>query len=105
LGKEKVLRIQKENLFPKTVVFGENGRRERCMKKAWYLDEDVLLEGTVERNSFFPEDGGWYCGFSRQDFEPEDVGVTVFFDLAEALARCGDVPVIDSEKRKEYREE
>ena len=105
MKKEKVLRIQKENLFPKTVVFGEIGRRERSMKKAWYLDEDVLLVGTVEGNSFFPEDGGWYCGFSRQDFEPEDVGVTVFFDLTEALAMCGDVPVIDSEKRKEYREE
>ena len=28
------------------------------MKKAWYLDEDVLLVGAVEGNSFFPEDGG-----------------------------------------------
>ena len=75
------------------------------VKKAWYLDEDVLLVGAVEGNSFFPEDGGRYCGFYRQDFEPEDIGITVFFDLTEALAVCGDVPVIDSEKRKEYREE
>lgn len=102
MGKEKVLRIQKENLFPKTVVFGE---RERSMKKAWYLDEDVLLVGTVEGNSFFPEDGGRYCGFYRQEFEPEDIGITVFFDLTEALALCGDVPVIDSEMRKKYKEE
>ena len=101
----KSLRIQKENLFPKTVVFGEIGRRERSMKKAWYLDEDVLLVGAVEGNSFFPEDGGRYCGFYRQEFAPEDIGITVFFDLGEAIAACGDLPVIDSEKRKEYREE
>ena len=72
------------------------------MKKAWYLDEDVLLVGTVEGNSFFPEDGGWYCGFSRQEFVPEDVGATVFFDFGEAIAACGDLPVIDG---KTYQRE
>lgn len=64
-----------------------------------------MLVGAVEGNSFFPEDGGWYCGFSRQDFDPEDVGVTVFFDLGEAIAVCGDLPVKDSEERKKYKEE
>ncbi len=62
-------------------------------KIAWYLDEDVLLEGTVKRNTFYPNADK--CGFHAQDFDKDMIDKEIFFDLDEAISVCGDVPIIE----------
>lgn len=64
-------------------------------KKAWYLDEDVLLEGQTKKNKFYPDTK--LCGFYAQEFDDEMIGKVLFFDLQEALAVCGHVPVITAQ--------
>ncbi len=63
-------------------------------KVAWYLDEDVLLKGTVEKNRFYPDTN--QCGFHIQEFDSNMIDKEIFFDLEKALAVCGDVPIIDT---------
>ena len=66
-------------------------------KTAWYLDDDVLLEGYVIKNCFYPYTE--QCGFHSQNFTPDMIDKEIFFDPATALSVCGDVPVI---KKEEY---
>ncbi len=61
-------------------------------KIAWYLDEDVLLEGTVKRNTFYPNADK--CGFHAQGFDKDMIDKEIFFDLDKAISVCGDVPII-----------
>ena len=66
------------------------------MKKlAWYLDEDVLLEGTVRKNKFYPDTDE--CGFHVQAFDADMLDTEIFFDLDKARSVCGDLPVIRKE--------
>ena len=63
------------------------------MKKiAWYLDEDVLLEGTVIGNRFYADRN--ICGFAVQEFDENMIDKEIFFDLQKAISICGDTPVI-----------
>ena len=73
-------------------------------KKAWYLDEDVLLEGTLEGEWFYPH-SMYACGFSAQKIWHDDVGKTIFFDVNSALAVCGEVPIIDKEAQQKLAEQ
>ena len=73
-------------------------------KKAWYLDEDVLLEGTLEGEWFYPH-SMYACGFSAQKIGRDDMGKTLFFDVNSAFAVCGEVPVIDKEAQRKLAEE
>lgn len=61
-------------------------------KKAWYLDEDILLEGVVVGNEFYPNTR--LCGFDIQEFDETMVNREIFFELEKAIAVCGDVPVV-----------
>lgn len=63
---------------------------------AWYLDEDVLLEGTVIHNRFYPDTDK--CGFHVQAFDADMVDTEIFFDLDKARSVCGDIPVIRKEE-------
>ena len=61
-------------------------------KTAWYLDEDVLLEGTVIKNRFYADRN--ICGFDIQEFDEDMIDKEIFFDLEKAISVCGEVPVI-----------
>ena len=61
-------------------------------KTAWYLDEDVLLEGTIKKNRFYPNTK--LCGFYAQGFTSEMIDKEIFFDLEKAISVCGDIPII-----------
>ncbi len=64
-------------------------KRTYCRRTtAWLLDDDILLKGTALRNKFYPRTKRG--GFSMQLFDRTDIGRTVFFDLQEAEAVCGD---------------
>ena len=70
-------------------------RGEREVLKAWYLDEDVLVEGRVCGDRFFPDTEK--CGFASQRLYKGSVGSEVFFDLDEAFQTVGEAPVITKE--------
>ena len=59
---------------------------------AWYLDEDILLEGTVIENRFFADRN--ICGFDIQEFDEGMIDKEIFFDLEKAISICGNIPVI-----------
>lgn len=59
---------------------------------AWYLDEDVLLEGIVVEDRFYPDTT--LCGFRIQEFDADMVGKKIFFDLNQAISVCGEVPIV-----------
>jgi len=59
---------------------------------AWYLDEEVLLEGTVIKNRFYADRN--VCGFDIQEFDEDMIDKEVFFDLEKAISVCGEVPII-----------
>ena len=59
---------------------------------AWYLDEDVLLEGTVIGNRFLVDRN--ICGFDIQEFDEDMIDKEIFFDLEKAFSICGKIPVI-----------
>lgn len=52
-------------------------------RKAYYLDEDVLLEGSVDKYGFKPDDG-IQCGFSRQKVSKKNVGKVLFYNSRSA---------------------
>ncbi len=61
-------------------------------KTAWYLDEDVLLEGTVLENRFYADRN--VCGFDIQEFDENMIDKEIFFDLEKAISVYGEVPII-----------
>ncbi|MBR0446605.1 MAG: hypothetical protein IIX23_04845 [Oscillospiraceae bacterium] len=61
-------------------------------KTAWYLDDDVLLEGTVIKNRFYADRN--ICGFDIQEFDEDMIEKEIFFDLEKAISVCGEVPII-----------
>ena len=63
-------------------------------KKAWYLDEDILLEGFVLENKFYPNTR--LCGFDIQEFDENMIDREIFFDLQKAIAVCGNVLVVQN---------
>ena len=59
---------------------------------AWYLDENILLEGTVIGNRFLADRN--ICGFDIQEFDEDMIDKEIFFDLEKAFSICGKIPVI-----------
>ena len=59
---------------------------------AWYLDEDILLEGTVIETRFFADQN--ICGFDIQEFDEDMIDKEIFFNLEKAISICGNIPVI-----------
>lgn len=52
-------------------------------RKAWLLDDGLLLTGYVAKREFIPNDKG--CGFGGQMIRKKDIGRIVFFDEAQVL--------------------
>lgn len=52
-------------------------------RKAWLLDDGILLEGYVSKRKFVPNDKG--CGFSYQEVKKKDIGDILFYDKEEVL--------------------
>lgn len=67
--------------------------KKRYRRKAWYLDEDVLLEGYTDKRGFHPN-FGIQCGFGTQKFARKMVGKEIFYNLKEAHRICGNVEVM-----------
>ena len=63
-------------------------------KKAWYLDEDILLEGVAVGDRFYPNTK--LCGFDIQEFDDAMVNREIFYDLEKAIAVCGNILVIQN---------
>jgi len=61
-------------------------------KTAWYLDEDILLEGTVIKNKFYADRN--ICGFDIQEFDINMIDKEIFFDLEKAISVCGELSII-----------
>lgn len=66
--------------------------KSRYKRKAWYLDEDILLEGYTDKRGFHPNDGG--SGFSTQGFTKRMIGREIFYNLDEAKKKY-DVEVVN----------
>ena len=80
------------------VGFVDKKRRENM--PMWLLDEDVFLLGKVRNGKFYPDSDK--CGFYSQSIDCTMYGRSLFESLEEAIAVCGELPVID---RESYIEE
>lgn len=69
--------------------------KSRYKRKAWYLDEDVLLEGYTDKHGFHPN-SGIECGFGTQKFSKKDIGKVIFYNLGKAIKVCGYVEVVSN---------
>lgn len=78
--------------------------KSRYKRKAWYLDDGILLEGNVDKRGFHPNQGVG-CGFGTQEINKKMIGVEIFFDLDEALRVCGKLEVVTGEDRANLNEE
>ena len=67
--------------------------RNKYERKAWYVDEDVVLEGYADKRGFHPNEG-IQCGFDTQRFTKRMIGKKVFYDLTTVQRVVGDIEVI-----------
>lgn len=49
-------------------------------RKAWYLDEDILIEGYTDKHGFHPNPG-IPCGFDTQKFTKKMIGEKIFYNI------------------------
>lgn len=56
-------------------------------RKAWLMDDGVLLPGYVAKHKFYPYD--FECGFSYQRIRKKDTGKSLFYDKQEAMSKTG----------------
>ena len=49
-------------------------------RKAWYLDEDILIEGYTDKYGFHPNPG-IPCGFDTQKFTKKMIGEKIFYNI------------------------
>lgn len=61
--------------------------RNFYVRKAWLVDDGVLLGGYVTKRKFYPDDGG--CGFSYQEILRKDIGKILFYDKGIAVSKTG----------------
>jgi hypothetical protein len=54
-------------------------------KRAWLIDDGIVLSGYTSKHKFFPDSFG--CGFSYQKFRKKDIGNIVFYDETSALKK------------------
>lgn len=67
--------------------------KSRYKRKAWYLDEDILIEGHTDKRGFHPMHG-IQCGFGLVIFTKKMIGKEIFFDLEDARKVLGNVDVV-----------
>lgn len=58
-------------------------------RKAWLLNDDIILEGYTAKRKFFPKD--FECGFSYQRVHKSDIGKILFYDREEARKKIWNV--------------
>lgn len=66
--------------------------KSRYIRKAWYLDDDVLIEGYVDKRGFHPNKEV-QCGFELQKINRRMVGREIFYNINKALSTCNNVEV------------
>lgn len=54
-------------------------------RKAWLVDDGVLLAGYTAKRKFIPYEGD--CGFSYQEIRKKDVGKILFYNKQEAISK------------------
>lgn len=69
--------------------------KSRYQRKAWYLDEDVLIEGYTDKRGFHPN-YGVECGFGTQLFSKKDIGKVIFYNSEDAINKYGNIDVVAS---------
>lgn len=52
--------------------------RKHYKRKAWLLDDNILLEGYVSKKVFYPLNTG--CGFDSQKIKRKDIQKTIFYN-------------------------
>lgn len=52
-------------------------------RKAWLLDDGILLEGYTSKRGFIPNNKG--CGFSNQEIRKKDIGKILFYSKEEVI--------------------
>lgn len=52
--------------------------KKHYKRKAWLLDDGILLEGYTSKMKFYPKSFG--CGFSSQRFRKKDIGKEIFYN-------------------------
>lgn len=57
--------------------------RNNCKRKAWLLDDGILLEGYTLKRRFIPSYKG--CGFDYQEICSKDIGKILFYDKEEVI--------------------
>lgn len=62
-------------------------------RKAYLLDDDILLEGYVAKRKFYPNKG-IPCGFSYQIIRKKDINKILFYSLADASKTLGKISVV-----------
>lgn len=65
--------------------------RNYYKRKAWLVDDGILLKGYVINRKFYPYNGG--CGFSYQEIRIKDIGKILFYNKEEAVSKTR-LPVI-----------
>lgn len=66
--------------------------KSRYKRKAWYLDENILLEGYTDKRGFHPN-RDIQCGFGSQGFGVKSIGKEIFYSLDEAIKVCGEIEI------------
>ena len=58
--------------------------RKIYKRRAWLLDDGVLLEGYTAKRKFYPE-FSCLCGFSYQKIRKKDIGKILFYDIQQVI--------------------
>lgn len=71
-----------------TVYEKEDYKLKKVYKrKAWLVDDGILLEGYVAKRKFYLN--SFSCGFSFQRIKKKDIGKILFYDKQEAINKTG----------------
>lgn len=61
--------------------------RKIYKRKAWLVDDGILLAGYTSKRKFIPYEKG--CGFSYQEIRKKDIGKILFYDKQKAILKTG----------------
>lgn len=61
-------------------------------RKAWCLDEDVLVEGYVDKYGFHAN--SLACGWNLQIVNKKMINKTIFYNLEQAKKKLGNLEVV-----------
>lgn len=67
--------------------------KNRYKRKAYYIDEDIVIEGYKDKRGFHPNKN-IECGFGTQKTTKRDIGKQLFFSLTDLRQLCGNLEII-----------